>query len=159
MEDIGPGNNIENPGGNGGDRNINDGNNDNGGNGNSNGGNNNGGNNGNSNDLHAGVPVIGGLTLMNSTNCNGGIKKAYKNASSDYHQTIEKYLDAMSNAGFTSIGYTRGGGWGGYGGRQAYGYLGSRYVKINAQVQEDLGSVVFICVWPSKPHDDDCDDD
>ena len=162
MEDINPRNKTENPGnpggGNSGDDNSNNGGDNNG----SNGGDNNGingGNNGNSNDLHAGVPVISGLTLMNSTNCNGGIKKAYRNSSNDYNQTIEKYLDAMSNAGFTSIGYTQGGGWGSYGGRQAWGYLGKRYVKINAQVQQDLGSVVYVCAWSSKPQDDDCDDD
>ncbi len=140
---INPGN-----GNTGGDNTGNDGNNGNGGN-----------NSGTDKGLHADVPVISGLSFLSSFECNGGEKRIYRNSSNSYDDTIEAYVRALENAGFTRIGTSLGGGWGAYGGRQAWGYKGSKYVKINAQVQEDKGSVVYVCAWSSKPADDDCDED
>ena len=161
-EDVLPdgGGRTENPinpgGGNNNDDGNNSGNEDNNGNGN------NSGNDdkiGDSKGLHSDVPVISGLNFLSSFECNGGEKRIYKNSSNDYHATIEAYVRALQNAGFTRINSTLGGGWGPYGGRQAWGYKGSKYVKINAQVQEDKGSVVYVCAWSSKPADDNCDED
>lgn len=165
LDDINPRNKTENPGNpnNDGDgsNNGNSGDNKDDGNSGNSGDNNNGGSNGsgNSNDLHAGVPVISGLSLMNTSECNGGLKKVYRNSSDNYNQTIENYKDALEDAGFTRINDTNGGGWGSYGGRQAWGYKGNKYVKINAQVQQNSGSVVYVCAWNGRPSNDNCDED
>ncbi len=102
------------------------------------------------------IPSVDGLTFQRETTCRGGVRKIYKNASTDYQQTIDACIDAFKSAGFTGMESNKGGGYGSYGGREAWGYHGDFYVKINAQVQEGLGSVVYICIWPKKPHDDDC---
>ncbi len=131
--------------------------------------NNNDGSNDNNNDNDSGngdkdngdadkgnVPVINGLSYIRQESCNGGVMKIYKNSTDNYHNTIEKYMDALENAGYQRVGSSNGGGWGQYGGRQAWGYKGSRYVKVNAQVQ-DNGSYVYVCVWENgRPNDDDC---
>ena len=105
------------------------------------------------------VPVIQGLNLISTEDRNGGVVQVYQNDSTDYSATIDLYTQALRDSGYTSIGTTSGGGWNGFGGRQAWGYQGSSYVKVNAQVQQETGSVVYVCNWPTEPNDDDCGND
>ena len=113
-----------------------------------------------SNQSNTDVPVIPGLTLIKTKNHNDTIIKIYRNTSNNYNVTIDTYVNAFKNAGFTSIDTTEGGGWGGFGGRQAWGYKDTTYVKVNAQVQSDQGSVVYVCIsLNGRPDNDHCDDD
>ena len=106
------------------------------------------------------VPVISGLTLIETKDRDGTVIEIYENASNDYNATIDSYAKELENAGFTNIGTTQGGGFGEFGGRQAWGYKGDTYVKVNAQVQSDKGSIVYVCTSINgKPENDQCNDD
>ena len=112
-----------------------------------------------SDNSNADVPVISGLTLMKTKDRDGTVIKIYENSSNDYNATIDNYVKELENAGFTKIGTTQGGGFGEFGGRQAWGYKGNTYVKVNAQVQSDKGSIVYVCTsMNGKPENDQCND-
>jgi hypothetical protein len=107
-------------------------------------------------DLLAGIPAPANSTELGSGSAqSGGQQVSYSTAESPA-AVITAYEKALPGSGWTVTGSGgSGGGYGGGAGLQATN--GDKYLTVSAGGPAGR-TFVHVCVWPTKPKDDNCGD-
>jgi hypothetical protein len=108
-------------------------------------------------DLMSGIPTPpDSRSLGSEAIASGGQHAAYSTSASPA-SVIAAYKQSLLQAGWTVTGSSgSGSSWGGGGGLQATN--GPKYLSVNAGGPAGT-TYVDVCVWPSRPHNDNCGND
>jgi hypothetical protein len=108
-------------------------------------------------DLLSGIPTPPNSKSLGTQSISSGGQLARYSTSTNPAGVIAAYQEALPGAGWTVTGGGGGGGgsYGGGAGLQATN--GPKYLSVNAGGPAGM-TFVSMCVWPSKPHNDNCGD-
>ena len=107
-------------------------------------------------DLLAGIPAPANSTKLGSGSAQSGGEQVSYSTSDTPAAVIAAYDKALGEAGWTVA--ASGGGGGGYGGGAGLqATSGDKYLTVNAGGPAGR-TFVHVCVWPTKPKDDNCGD-
>jgi len=107
-------------------------------------------------DLLSGIPTPPDSKALGTQAISSGGQQARHSTAANPGAVIASYKQALPDAGWTVTGSGgSGSSYGGNAGLQATN--GPKYLSINAGGPAGT-TFVSVCVWPSKPHNDNCGD-
>ena len=107
-------------------------------------------------DLMSGIPTPPNAKSLGTQSISSGGQLARFSTSANPGAVISSYQQALAGAGWTVTGSGgTGSSYGGGAGLQATN--GPKFLSVNAGGPAGM-TYVSVCVWPAKPHDNNCGD-